>query len=169
MSHFFYADPADENTSSDLSFFGIIHGDVNPSNFHWDAVRDCVCMFDWDQLQRCWFLYDVAQPIWGVVMLAGAGSPADRKPVPQADVELYTNWLLEGYEAAGSGKVDRAALQRMVDLRRELYSRFCRRAVLELDPDSFMGQFCRYIVQWLDSAASSTTPTASTQTSAANA
>ena len=60
--------------------------------------------------------------------------------------KLYTTWLLEGYESDGDCVVvDREALQRMVMIRRELYRRFCRRAVLELPADHPMANFCKFV------------------------
>lgn len=32
-------------------------------------------MFDWDQLQRGWWLWDLAQPLVGLLMLCEAGLP----------------------------------------------------------------------------------------------
>lgn len=99
-------------------------------------------MFDWDQLQRSWFPYDLVSSIWTVVTLERAGSPIDQSKVPQANSELYTTWLLEGYESDGEGgAVDRAALQRILMIRRELYRRFCGRVVLELPTDHPMAGF----------------------------
>lgn len=144
-------DERDSKTASDPAYFGVIHGDVNPSNYYWDSAVVMPCMFDWDQLQQSWFLYDLSAPIWGVISLERAGSPIDRSPVPQANSELYTNWLLEGYESDGEGvAVDRAALQRMVLIRRELYRRFCRRAVLELAPEHPMAAFCKSVADFFD-------------------
>lgn len=144
-------DERDSQTVSDPMYFGIVHGDVNPSNYYWDAAVGMPSMFDWDQMQRSWFFYDLAAPIWGVTMAKRAGSPIDRSAVPQADPELYTTWLLEGYESEGDRTtVDRAALQRMVMIRRELYRRFCRKAVLELSPDHPMADFCKFITEFFD-------------------
>jgi len=142
-------DPKDSQVEGDSEHFGLIHGDVNSSNYFWNPATKLPCVFDWDQAQNSWFMYDVAQPIWGVVMLHGAGSPADFKPVPQANVEQYTNWIIEGYESSGELKIDRDRLQRMLLIRRELYRRFCSRALKELDLESFMGKFCKFIVDWL--------------------
>eukprot|EP00727_Mastigamoeba_balamuthi_P007701 m51a1_g3551 hypothetical protein (333) ;mRNA; r:1019656-1020734 len=156
-------DAADVELSRDPRHFGIIHGDINVSNYHWVPGQGGApgepCVFDWDQVQQSWFLYDVAQPIWGVVMLAGAGSPLEAgKPVPEADPDTYQRWIVEGYESyVGSdgqhATVDLGALARMVRIRRELYGRFCRRALREgLDPQSMMGKFCTFVVEWLDRA-----------------
>jgi len=145
-------DPADAATRSDPSRYGLIHGDVNASNYFWNADTKTPQVFDWDQSQLCWFTYDLSTPIWSVVMMAGAGSPVDRSPVPQANPEQYTEWLVEGYESGDHGvKVDRAELARMVGIRRQLYHRFCHRALSETTPDSEMGSFVRYVVSWLDS------------------
>ena len=144
-------DERDKKTTSDPMHFGVIHGDVNPSNYYWDSAIGMPCMFDWDQLQQSWFLYDLSAPIWGVVSLERAGSPIDRSAVPQANSELYITWLLEGYESEeGSVVVDRAALQRMVMIRRELYKRFCRLAVLELPAEHSMAKFCQSVNDFFD-------------------
>jgi len=143
-------DERDSRTASDPAYFGLIHGDVNPSNYYWDSAVRMPCMFDWDQLQQSWFLYDLSAPIWGVVSLERAGSPIDRSAVPQANSELYTTWLLEGYESDGGGVVDRAALHRMVMIRRELYRRFCRQALLELSPEHPMAGFCKSVTDFFD-------------------
>ncbi|ORY05370.1 hypothetical protein K493DRAFT_376296 [Basidiobolus meristosporus CBS 931.73] len=143
-------DEQDSKTASDPKHFGIIHGDVNPSNYYWDATIGMPCMFDWDQVQLSWFLYDLSAPIWGVVTLELAGSPIDHSAVPQANSEQYTNWLLEGYEATGGNTVDREALRRMVAIRRELYRLFCKRALLELPAEHPMAQFCKFMTDFFD-------------------
>lgn len=144
-------DERDRKTESDSSHFGLIHGDVNASNYYWDSSIGLPFMFDWDQLQRSWFLYDLSAPIWGVMMLEKAGSPFDRSPVPEANSERYTNWLIEGYESDGDRTlVDRSALDRMVMIRRELYRRFCRKALLELSADHPMAQFCKHVAEFFD-------------------
>ncbi|CAF1308999.1 unnamed protein product [Rotaria sordida] len=146
--------PVDENdmkTASDPAHFGLIHGDVNPSNYYWDSTIGMPCMFDWDQLQQSWFLYDLSAPVRGVISLEQHGSPIDRSPVPQANSTLFTTWLLEGYKSDGDRvTVDRAALQRMVMIRRELYRRFCRKALLELPADHPMARFCKTITDFFD-------------------
>lgn len=144
-------DERDRLTSLDSSHFGLIHGDVNPSNYFWNEQIEMPSMFDWDQLQQSWFLYDLSAPIWGVVSLERNGSPIDRSPVPQANSQLYTQWILQGYEEENQGEtVDRLALQRMTLIRRELYRRFCRLAVLELPPEHPMAKFCQTINEFFD-------------------
>jgi hypothetical protein len=159
-------DERDSRTTSDPEYFGLIHGDVNPSNYFWDSAVKMPCMFDWDQLQRSWFLYDLVSSIWGVVALERGGSPIDQSKVPEANSELYTTWLLEGYESDGEGgAVDRAALQRMLMIRRELYRRFCRKAVLELPTDHPMAGFCKFVADFFDKEDKE----ASSQSTASNA
>ena len=139
-------DERDQATeSADPTAFGLIHGDINVGNFVWDSSLQLPVMFDWDEIQRSWFLYDLSTPIWNVIVLERAGTPMDRSPVPSANSRLYTDWLVEGYEEENGGqKVDRAALARMVLMRRELYRRFCRRAVGELAADHPIARFCRF-------------------------
>lgn len=130
--------------------YGLIHGDINISNFFWDEDADVMHMFDWDQLQTCWYAYDISSPIWTAVACKEGGNPADpSKPVPDCNPEVYTEWLLEGYEGEGGEKVDREHLKRMLGLRRQLYKRFCARAVTELPEDHPMADFCRRMDSWL--------------------
>jgi Ser/Thr protein kinase RdoA (MazF antagonist) len=129
--------------------YGIIHGDINPSNYFWDQVQGMPSMFDWDQMQRSWRLYDLSSCIWTVITLESAGSPIDLSPVPQANVKQYTEWLLKGYESETGHATDRVALDRMVAIRRELYRVFCAGALKELPPGSFMYNFCSFMNNWL--------------------
>lgn len=129
--------------------YGLIHGDINTSNYFWMNEDNLPCMFDWDQMQRAWRLYDLTSCIWGVVTLQGAGSPLTMLPVPEADEEKYTNLIVRGYEEATQTKVDREALARYLQIRRSLYAIFCPRALSELDPSSFMYKFCEFMAKWL--------------------
>ena len=141
----------DKKTARDPAHFGVIHGDVNTSNYFWDSTLGMPCMFDWDQLQQSWFLYDLSAPIWAVVSLERGGMTIDQPPVSQANSQLYTAWLLEGYESEGDHVVvDREALHRMVMIRRELYRRFCRKALLELPPEHEMTKFCQSVTDFFD-------------------
>lgn len=146
--------PNDENqvltsAASKPRAYGLVHGDINPSNYYWYSEVQMPSMFDWDQLQRSWRLYDLSSCIWTVVMLQGAGSPVDMSPVPQANVSQYTDWLVKGYEQEIGHSIDRDSLQRMVEIRRHLYANFCSRALAELSPGTFMYNFCKFIDDWL--------------------
>lgn len=97
---------------------------------------------------------DVAQPIFGVLMLQEAGSPIDFKPV-ETHLERFTDWLVKGYEMESKSRFDRAELQRMLELRRLFYFRFCERAVDELRANcppalKHMLTFCEFITAWRD-------------------
>jgi len=143
-------DQQDLDSVSDPSKFGLIHGDVNVSNYFVNPITRVPHMFDWDQSQLSWFLHDLAGPVWAVVALKQSGNPIDNSPVPEANVELFTDWLLSGYESVeGIEAVDRVALHRMVNLRRLLYKRFSAKAILELPPDSPMYKFFFFVNTWL--------------------
>ncbi|KAL6047626.1 APH domain-containing protein [Balamuthia mandrillaris] len=159
------AAPIEETTSSSLSSsFGVIHGDVNPSNFFVDK-QGHIDVFDFDQTQRAWFLYDVAQPIWAVRMAARGGIPGlTGENAPPLDEAAFTNSLCRGYEeewhraknkASGEEgteeeKVDRRVLEDCVMLRREMYQRFCRRAKEEGDLPKDMAGFIEHVVHAFD-------------------
>ncbi|EGC32666.1 hypothetical protein DICPUDRAFT_155334 [Dictyostelium purpureum] len=135
-------DERDNQTSKDPNKFTIIHGDVNPSNYFW-SESEGICMFDWDQTQLSWLLYDLSAPIFGVWVLEKKGSPIDGKILPEFNSQQYTDYLLETYEPIFGEKVCRESLSRMVDIRKQLYVRFCRAAIHELEESSPMYKFCK--------------------------
>jgi uncharacterized protein (DUF2252 family) len=130
--------------------FGVIHGDLNPSNFHLIRVEGEsgveIDVFDFDQCQVGWFLYDMSQPIFAVQMACHAGMPLSGDKVEGLDVDMFTEWLLEGY----GGEVDRQGLTACVALRRSLYERFCRRAKAEGDLPAGMAAFIDWVVAAFD-------------------
>jgi Ser/Thr protein kinase RdoA (MazF antagonist) len=137
--------------NKDPGHYGIVHGDVNTSNFFFIDQEQKLSVFDWDQTQQGWYLWDVAQSEFSVHMLAGAGSLIDGSPVLEANPVEYEDWLIAGYESVtGKGSVDRQRLQRMVELRMYFYETFCRTAKAEgnLPPD--MEYFINYIIRWFD-------------------
>lgn len=130
--------------------YGILHGDLNCSNCFFVNELDSLSVFDWDQVQQGLFMWDVAQALFTVVMLAEAGLPVAGDHVSQACPEAYEAMLISGYESiAGIGAIDRARLTRMVNLRKTFYSKFCHRAVLEGDVPDDMKGFIDYITKWL--------------------
>jgi Ser/Thr protein kinase RdoA (MazF antagonist) len=142
---------ADVSVMDDSEHFGVIHGDLNLSNFFYDDSTHSLSVYDWDQTQAGWFLWDMAQSMITVNMLAEAGSVIDGSPVPDADPVRFEAWMVVGYESVmGAGSVDLARLKRMLILRKSFYERFCRRAVEEGDVPKDMDHFIRYVVAWFD-------------------
>jgi len=128
----------------DPKLYGILHGDVNCSNFFFSPHTGQLSVFDTDQVQQGWFMYDLAQPIFSPYLHSRALGMTDHVP-------KYTNWLVTGYESIlGPNTVDRNALHRMLMLRKGLYDRFCRRALAEGDVPKDMKGFLEFIVNWLD-------------------
>jgi thiamine kinase-like enzyme len=124
----------------------VIHGDVNPSNFYVDD-QGRLDVFDFDQTQRGWFLYDLAQPIWAVRMAARGGIPGlTGDNAPRLDEAAFTEALCRGY----GEPVDRDVLNTCVLLRREMYERFCRRAKDEGDLPPDMAAFIEHVVASFD-------------------
>jgi Ser/Thr protein kinase RdoA (MazF antagonist) len=129
--------------------YGVLHGDVNCSNFFYCSRTAQLSVFDWDQVEQGWFMYDLAQPIFAPYIFARAGAPGGN--AVSADPLQFTNWLVAGYESVmGRDSVDRDALNRMLMLRRSLYDRFSRRALQEGDTPPDMKGFLEFIVKWLD-------------------
>lgn len=97
----------------DAANFGVIHGDINASNFYIKEDLD-MCVFDWDMTQRGWYMYDLAMMVWGVTMTELGGFPMSGAKIPGIDTELYTKWLCEGY-----GGVNPQHLKEAVRLKRD--------------------------------------------------
>jgi hypothetical protein len=142
--------------------FILTHGDVNVSNFHLlkagsaDGSSGAVdlCVFDWDQAQRAWPEYDLAQAALAARMLQEAGSLPAGDPVPAADHARLLAWLVEGYEGvAGAGAVDAPRLHRMCDLRKAFYAAFAARAAAEGGVPPEMAFFLDYVGRWTTGAA----------------
>ncbi len=72
---------------------------------------------------RAWYLYDIAQLVWGLTMATVKGGLL-QKEIPGLNLDQYKDWLCEGY----GGDIDRKALHECVVLRRNFYEKFCRRA-----------------------------------------
>eukprot|EP01039_Chlorochromonas_danica_P006267 gene6267-6908_t len=154
----------DITVMDDPDHFGVIHGDLNPSNFFVLKEEDgsaVLSVFDWDQTQRGWFLWDLAQACFTVYMVAGSAIGIDGKPTPQAKPEVFEDLLLQGYEQVlqqqlqreegrSSHLVDRQRLQRMIAMKKYFYETFCRKAKAEGNLPKDMEYFINYIVDWFD-------------------
>lgn len=141
----------DERSRADPERFGVLHGDLNLSNFTYTPPRGeewgGLCVFDWDQSCRGWFMYDVSMILFfpymlhralkaGMGWLGGSGLPAEA-----AEYDRWVDWVVEGYESVGGeGSVDRPAMHRMVELRRLFTLRFGERALREMDEDVAAGR-----------------------------
>jgi Ser/Thr protein kinase RdoA (MazF antagonist) len=140
----------------DIEHYGVLHGDLNISNFFYIPGADgsaggTLSVFDWDQVQQGWYLWDVAQSELTAYMLAEAGSVVDGSPVPQANPQQFEAWMVEGYESvAGKGSVDRARLGRMVTLRKRFYQKFCTTAKAQGDVPADMAHFINYVIAWFE-------------------
>lgn len=160
-------DPRDAALVTDPKHYGLLHGDINISNLFYLRGERTLCVFDWDQVQTGWYLYDLVMCFYFPWMLARAGHFLDGSKAPSLETaERFKEWIVAGYEAgldAGEPseaphRVDRDALDRMVLLRKEFYERFCRRALKELDEDEANGAepkpgmrvFMEWVVNWLD-------------------
>lgn len=98
-------------------YYGIVHGDLNITNFFYDRERDCLSVFDTEQVHRGFYEWDLAQAIFQIIIIKEAGRPISGEVVPGVNVEKYQENILKGYESVG-GIVDLERLKRMVDMKR---------------------------------------------------
>lgn len=144
----------DPNNSLEV---GIIHGDLNVSNFFIVEENSrsgdiSLSVFDWDQVQWAWFEYDLAQALLACLMLVEGGAIPNGESVPEAALHLprMQDWLIEGYESVrGPGAVNRARLTRMLQLKKSFYSRFCAQAAAQGDIPADMVVFIAYVNRWM--------------------
>ena len=61
--------PDDVAVINDPQHFGVIHGDLNCSNTDYYDEKDCLSVYDTDQVQRGFYLFDVAQAMVVMPML----------------------------------------------------------------------------------------------------
>ena len=68
-------------------------------------------VFDTDQVQRGFYLYDLSRAIFTSFMLEKAGMPNSGTPVPEANYKQFKEWIVEGYESVtGKNSVDQDRL-----------------------------------------------------------
>jgi Ser/Thr protein kinase RdoA (MazF antagonist) len=85
----------------------VLHGDLNCSNFFYERKENVLYVFDTDQVQRGFYLWDLSQAVFTSYMLEHAGMPISGTPVPEANSKEFQSWIVEGYESvAGKGWVD---------------------------------------------------------------
>ena len=146
--------PEDAAAASDPRCFGLLHGDLNVSNFCLEeaggGAPPQLSVFDFDQACRGWWEYDLAQAALTSLMLAEGGSLPAGDPVPQAQPDAFLDALVDGYErVAGPGAVDRPRLARMLKLRKLSCAKFCAQAAAEGSAPPEMAWFIDYINRWM--------------------
>lgn len=143
-------DEADQKDVNNPKFYGVVHGDLNTSNCFYHREHDYLSVYDSDQTQRGFFEWDLAQGIFGAVMLKECGMPISGDPVPQADPKPFMEMMVKGYEeVGGEGSINRERLERMVALKRLFYLKFCTQAVEEGSIPKDMEPFIQFIVKGL--------------------
>lgn len=142
----------DRAAMADPKQFGVIHGDINISNYFYVPAEETLCVFDWDQVQRGWYMWDFAQAIYFVYVTADTGDLfAGTGKFPECDAERFLSYIIEGYESvAGAGSVDREQLQRMIGLRNYFVETFCREAIKQGDIPASMDGFCRIMLGYYE-------------------
>lgn len=140
----------DDATKTDPNVYGILHGDLNISNFFYQSrPSPTLSVFDFDQVHLGWFAWDIAQAVLVVYMLAEAGSVVDESPVSDAVPERFVQWFLDGYNSSSSVVVDRDQVERMVQLRKVFYKKFCAKAEEEGSVPDEMKHFIQYVNAWM--------------------
>lgn len=86
----------------------------------------------------------MAQAIYTLVMLEDGGMPISGTPVQGASRKDYQQIMVAGYESEGL-KVDFARLDRMVNIKKQLYIKFADRAFKEGNIPADMEPFLKYI------------------------
>jgi Ser/Thr protein kinase RdoA (MazF antagonist) len=73
--------PDDIALVDDLDHYGVLHGDLNTSNIHYVDEKDHLSVFDTDQVQVGFYLFDIAQACFTIVMVEDGGFPGVEAPV----------------------------------------------------------------------------------------
>lgn len=137
--------PEDQAAIHDPQHFGVIHGDLNLSNIHYVDDADHLSVFDTDQVQRGFYMFDIAQAIVTLSMLEEGGLPISGTPVEGANRQAFQDIMVAGYESEGL-KVDLERLERMVTIKKQLYAKFAVRAFKEGNIPKDMEPFLKYIL-----------------------
>jgi Ser/Thr protein kinase RdoA (MazF antagonist) len=135
----------------DSAACGVLHGDLNISNFHYLSGR--LFVFDWDQIQTGWWEMDIAQACITPFTLHEGGAVITGEPVPQAEEPLkFVHTFVSGYNSTCKRPADWDRLLRMINLRRSFYFLFAERALRE-EGDTIpagMRVFLDYVQAWAD-------------------
>lgn len=128
---------------------GILHGDLNISNLHYDGNE--IYVFDWDQIQQGYWELDIAQACITVFMLNESGSVITCEKVPEAEhPEEFLRHFVEGYNTSCQRKVNEDRLGRMILNRKLFYKTFAEKALREEGDTIPIGMklFLEYIMKW---------------------
>jgi Ser/Thr protein kinase RdoA (MazF antagonist) len=136
--------PEDAALLEDPEHYGALHGDLNTSNIHYVDGENHLSVYDTDQVQVGFYLFDMAQACFTIVMLDEGGMPITGTPVEGVNPKAFFDAMIEGYESEGF-KVDVERLKRMVDIKRQLYVRFAVQAFKEGNIPADMLPFLAYI------------------------
>lgn len=74
-----------------------------------------------------YYLFDVAQACFTIVMLEDGGMPVSGTPVEGLNRQEFLDLMVQGYESEGL-KVDRERLLRMIDIKKQLCIKFAKQA-----------------------------------------
>ena len=81
--------PDDIAVMNDPHHFGVLHGDLNCSNIYYVDDGDYISVYDTDQVQRGFYLFDLAQACVTLPMLEEGGLPVVGTPVEGVDPKFY--------------------------------------------------------------------------------
>lgn len=142
----------DKASMTDPKRFGVIHGDINISNYFYLPEEETLFVFDWDQVQRGWYMFDLAQAIYFVFVTADTGDLfTGTGKFPDCDPDRCLSYIIEGYESvAGAGAIDRDELWRMIGLRNYFVETFCREAIAQGNIPTGVDGFCRVMLEYYE-------------------
>lgn len=135
---------------------GILHGDLNLSNFHYEIMADNTIqlhVFDWDQIQQGYWELDIAQACLTPFMLNEGGALGTGEIVPQAaHPEQFLQQFVAGYHSISTRPVNIKRLDRMIMNRRVFYKTFATCALRDEAETIPIGMkvFLEYILRWTE-------------------
>jgi aminoglycoside phosphotransferase (APT) family kinase protein len=89
--------PEDIAVFEDADHYGVLHGDLNTSNIHYVDDKDHLSVYDTDQVQVGYYLFDIAQACFTIVMLDEGGMPPNGAKVEGLNRQQFLDWIVEGY------------------------------------------------------------------------
>jgi Ser/Thr protein kinase RdoA (MazF antagonist) len=75
--------PDDIPLVDDFEHYGVLHGDLNTSNIHYVDEKDHLSVFDTDQVQVGFYLFDIAQACFTIIMVEDGGFPGGGAPAEE--------------------------------------------------------------------------------------